>query len=95
VPWSRMRRLKLETGRTRIRVLVAPTGERPVIELVSGEGAVLVDASGQSVSATPAGDPRIEGAPPVAGAGKEAAFFRVELEEGFRGTLGWEPRERP
>jgi lipid A 4'-phosphatase len=95
VPWSRMRRLKLETGRTRIRVLVAPTGERPVIELVSGEGAVLVDASGQSVSATPAGDPRIDGAPPAADAGKEAAFFRVELEEGFRGTLEWEPRERP
>jgi hypothetical protein len=90
-----MRRLKLDTGAARVRIVAAPTEERPVIELVSGEGVVAVESGGQAFAVTPAGDSRISGPAPSEATPPGSAFYRIELGEGFRGKLGWESRERP
>jgi lipid A 4'-phosphatase len=95
VPWSRMRRLKLDSGAARVKIVAAATGERPVIELVSGEGAVSVDSGGQVFVVTPAADARLSGPAPAEATAPGAAFYRVELGEGFGGRLSWESWERP
>jgi len=95
VPWSRMRRLKLETGAARVRIVAAATGERPVIEVVSGEGEVSVDSGGQGFAVTPVADARLSGPAPAADKESGAAFYRIELGEGFHGRLGWEPGGGP
>ena len=95
VPWARLRRLKLDTGAARVRIVAAPTEERPVIELVSGEGSVEVASGGQVFAVTPAGDARISGPVPSEAKSPGGAFYRIELGEGFRGRLGWVSGEGP
>jgi membrane-associated PAP2 superfamily phosphatase len=95
VPWVRMRRLKLDTGAARVRIVAAATGERPVIELVSGAGSVSVDSAGQGFAVTAVDDARLSGPVPAVAKEPGAAFYRIELGEGFHGRLSWESGERP
>lgn len=88
VPWTRMRRLKLDTGDARVSILAGATEERPIIELVAGAGPVTIAPAGQTFAVTPPGDARIVGGAPAAAA-DGSSFFRVELGEAYEGRLEW------
>ncbi len=95
LPWARMRRLKLDSGKARVRIVTAPSGTRPVIELSSGEGEVAVESNGEVFAVTPAADARFSGPLPVATKESEASLYRIELDESFAGRVGWGPGIQP
>ncbi len=89
LPWSRMRRLELETGEAQVGVTLAPSEARPLLKLTAGTGAVVIEPAGQGI--------RLEGAPGKRGGaidpgelpagGPGATVYRLEVGEGFIGDL--------
>ena len=95
VPWSRLRRLKLDTGAARVRIVAGPSAGRPVVELVGGGGIVGIDAGGGSAVILPEGDDRIEGTPPDTETSGSAGGWRLELGGDFRGRVVREVKPGP
>lgn len=80
VPWARLRRLKLDTGDARVRIVAGASADRPVVELVAGRGVVVIE-----------GDAGTEGT----GVGDEAGGFRLDTGPDFRGQVLPEDKEGP
>jgi membrane-associated PAP2 superfamily phosphatase len=95
LPWARMRRLKLDTGNARVRIVTASTGTRPLIELSSGEGEVAVESNGQVFAVEPPADARLSGPVPAQTGEPGASPYRIELGEAFSGRLGWGSGNQP
>lgn len=87
VPWSRLRRLRVETGRTTIKIGLAKVADKPVIELVSGAAEVVIDTAGQSIRLDQGEAARLVGEErPDPGKGGKGTY-RLQLAPEFTGTV--------
>lgn len=86
IPWARMRRLKIDTGAAEVSLVLGDTGTRPVVEVVAGTGPLVIDEAGATVVGAEGG-PRVSSSGNGAGTSPEGASYRLEVGEGFRGTV--------
>jgi membrane-associated PAP2 superfamily phosphatase len=93
VPWTRMRRLELETGEAEVALVLAPSEARPLLKLTSGTGPVVLEPSGQGLRLERAVERIDPGLLP--GGAPGATVYRLEVGSGFVGDLRVGTGERP
>lgn len=87
IPWERVRRLRLETSETTMKVTLAPVGGKPVIELAAGAGEIELDPAGQPVRLVSGDASLVEGIADLDPGKAGGGFYRLELAPEFTGRV--------